>query len=660
MRMSSANPVLDLAEPAGVTAPGVVAQRISPAGVLALSVWCGLIAGPLEVGAIVLRKATYDVIRLYWMSRHFVWLIPVTDLLVLLVVGLIMSLTVFLWPRSGSWLSMRVLCALTLLPALWAAFPQIYAICGFILAVGLAARLAPLLERHRVGLARCVKVSFIPLAAITPLLAACLVGQDYLAVWREERRPLPPPGSASVLLIVLDTVAAGHLSLHGYERPTSPTLDALAARAIRFERVQATSSWTLPSHASMFTGRWPHDLSAGWLTPLDRTHPTLAEYLGSHGYTTAGFVANIFYCAVDSGLARGFARYQDYIFPQLSAFNVAAIVNRPLSGIRSLNGFIRQRLHLVPLVHLLGWFDAGNRKPAAVVSREFLDWLDQRPQATRPFFAFLNYYDVHSPYQVREGGIHRFGIKPRTDREMDLIENLWTEGRLLLSAREIAFARDAYDDCIADLDEQLGRLLDELERRGTLDHTWLIVTSDHGEAFNEHPGDFGHGTTLYQTQLHVPLLVVPPKAERLKRAVTETVSLRDLAATIVDVLDLEAGSPLPGESLARFWKGGSSENPPGSHMAGPVLSEVVPTEARDPDLAKLLYARQAWGAVAEGDWIYIQREGVPQDELFDLRADPKQLHNLAADPARQAVLAHLRQTLDNLAGGALTHKRFNF
>ena len=91
---------------------------------------------------------------------------------------------------------------------------------------------------------------------------------------------------------MLDTVAADHLSLYGYERPTSPTMVELAERGIRFDRVQATSSWTLPSHASMFTGRWPHELSAGWLTPLDGTYPTLAEFLGSRGYATAGFVAN--------------------------------------------------------------------------------------------------------------------------------------------------------------------------------------------------------------------------------------------------------------------------------------------------------------------------------------------------------------------------------
>ena len=115
-------------------------------------------------------------------------------------------------------------------------------------------------------------------------------------------------------LDVLDTVGANHLSLHGYSRTTSPTLDELAERGVRFERMVATSSWSLPSHASMFTGRWPHELSPGFFTPLDKSYPTLAEFLGAHGYATAGFIANYSYCASDSGLDRGFTKYQDYVF----------------------------------------------------------------------------------------------------------------------------------------------------------------------------------------------------------------------------------------------------------------------------------------------------------------------------------------------------------
>ena len=155
----------------------------------------------------------------------------------------------------------------------------------------------------------------------------------------------------------------------------------------------------------------------------------------------------------------------------------------------------------------------------------------------------------------RKGASTVSAVRPRTDREIDLIENWRTVDKSTLSAQETAFARDSYDDCIADLDEQLGRLLDELERRGVLESTWLIITSDHGESFGEQPGVFVHGTSLYQPQLHVPLVIVPPSGSpRPSRpVVSETVSLRDLPATVVDLLDLEAGAPFPGASLARLW-----------------------------------------------------------------------------------------------------------
>ena len=120
------------------------------------------------------------------------------------------------------------------------------------------------------------------------------------------------PSAANVILIVLDTVRAESLSLYGYHRDTTPNLTRLAARGVRFDRAFATAPWTAPSHASMFTGRWCHELSVGWNRPLDGTSPTLAEFLGARGYATAGFVANTTYCSYETGLDRGFAHYEDY------------------------------------------------------------------------------------------------------------------------------------------------------------------------------------------------------------------------------------------------------------------------------------------------------------------------------------------------------------
>ncbi len=221
------------------------------------------------------------------------------------------------------------------------------------------------------------------------------------------------------------------------------------------------------------------------------------------------------------------------------------------------------------------------------------------------------------------------------------------------------FVVDAYDDCIADLDEQLGKLLDRLAQRGLLDRTWVIIASDHGESFGEHAGVFCHGTSLYQTELHVPLLIVPPGGDATKKVIKETVSLRDLAATIVDVLGSESGSPFPGSSLARFWRESAPAAPIARATTEPALSEVVPGFAINVDAYGL--PRKSWplGALDDGDWSYIRSEGTVREELFHVSKDGKEQHNLARDPAAQPILDRMRQTLLKLTEGPLVPERFN-
>jgi arylsulfatase A-like enzyme len=627
---------------------------------LALALWCGLAAGLLEVGLTVLRKRTVDLNRLYWMSRHFIWLVPITNLLIFLVLGVLFWLLARRG-RRGRWVAARLLCALALLPPIWAAFPRIYGPAGVLVAVGAAAQLVPALERHRMALARVVRLTLPVTIAIVAILAGSLFVRDRIREATEQSRPLPPSSAPSVLLVVLDTVAADHLSLYGFNRPTCPTLEELASRGIQFNHAQATSSWTLPSHASLFTGRWPHDLSAGWLTPLDRACPTLAEFLGASGYATAGFAANYLYCASDSGLGRGFATYKDFIFPRLSAFHMAVLVDRPLEGLQLVSRWLESRFDLDllrPLVKPLWWLLKSDRKDAATVSREFLDWLSRRPQPERPFFAFLNDFDAHYPYEIPASGIHRFGVKPRNLHEADLIQD-WS---LLVgrgpSREQIDFVRGAYDDCIAHLDEQLGRLIDELGRRGVLDRTWLIVAADHGESFGEHPGVFCHGSSLYQTEVHVPLVIVPPGGLPARRVVDETVSLRDVAATIVDVLGFAAGHPFPGDSLARFWTGETGTATRDVANSAFAVSEVVPLDVLNPDPAQFLKPRWPLGAFAEGDWVYIRREGDVREELFNLREDPHELVNRAGAAGAQPIQTRMREALGSLTAGALVPARF--
>jgi arylsulfatase A-like enzyme len=540
--------------------------------------------------------------------------------------------------------------------------PRLYGLASSVLALGAASRLVPFFERHTRGCLWFIRTSSPVLLAILLVLGASSRVGDRIKQSRENARPLPPPGSHNVLLIVLDTVAAGHLSLYGYNRDTTTTLVELSQRGFRFDSAQAASSWTLPSHATMFTGRWLHELSVGWLHPLDGARPALAEYLGARGYASAGFVGNTGYCASDSGLGRGFTVYQDYIFPEFAAFKMAVLVSRALKGIETLRDFLDDH-------HILGrvrpYIEAqlerffSDRKQAADINRELLDWLRRRTQPERPFFAFLNYGDAHSPYQLPRGRMRRFGTAPKDRREHELIQHWQYLDKTHLPPRDVAFAAAAYDDCIADLDEQLGKLLDDLRQSGVLNRTWVIITADHGESFGEHAGVFCHGSSLYHTELHVPLLIIPPGDSSTKQVVRETVSLRDLATTIVDVLDLESGSPFPGETLARYWNG----TPPAALLphssAEPALAEVVPNDLFDRDMYGLPNKTWPLGALKQNEWSYIRREGDVAEELFHIREDMREQRNLAGDPATRPTLERMRKTLGRLTDGPLLPKRFS-
>jgi arylsulfatase A-like enzyme len=578
------------------------------------------------------------------------------------VLGILGSISSWAWPQHCRWLITRGLCAITLLPAFLIAFPRVYSVAWLAVTLGMAARLVPVLEANPRRFRRAVILSF-PLAiGILLVLVASPRVADRVKLSRESVRPMPPPESPNVLLIILDTVAAGHLSLYGYERPTSTSLIELSERAIRFDSARAASSWTLPSHATMFTGRWMHELSVGWLNPLDCARPTLAEYLGERGYATAGFVANTTYCASNTGLGRGFTRYDDFVFPEFTALKTAVLANRVLAVLGWFLPVVEERSSLAGLRPYVQWIWRSfvfDRKRAATVNRELLDWLSRRTEPRRPFFAFLNYSDSHVPYELADGRIHRFGLAQLDVRQRELITHWGELDKSLLAQTDRTFVVDAYDDCIADLDEQIGRLVDKLRRQGVMDRTWLIIASDHGESFGEHPGVFCHGTSLYQTEVHVPLLIVPPGGIEPTRAVKEPVSLRDLAATIVDVVGMDSRAPFPGRSLARYWHEPSPADTPAQGPADPVLKEVVPNLATNIDLYGLPQKSWPLGALDDGDWSYIRREGNVREELFRLSKDVKEQRNLAGDPAARPMLERMRKTLSNVTGGPLLPERFN-
>ena len=152
--------------------------------------------------------------------------------------------------------------------------------------------------------------------------------------------------------------------------------------------------------------RWPHELSAGWFTPLDAAFPTLAEYLGARAAMPRPVLPpTLAYCSSDSGLARGFATYRDFIFPDFTALHLTALVGRIVDGIQGIESVCTRRLAGRRSPEVAGRSRLAalrqSRKDAAVVNREFLDWLSARRRPDRPFFAFLNFYDAHFPMICR-------------------------------------------------------------------------------------------------------------------------------------------------------------------------------------------------------------------------------------------------------------------
>ena len=275
------------------------------------------------------------------------------------------------------------------------------------------------------------------------------------------------------------------------------------------------------------------------------------------------------------------------------------------------------------------------------INQSFLDWLGRR-RPDRPFFAFLNYYDAHDPYIPPVGFEGRFGMRPKSPRDYRFLFSFDRQHNEPVSQRDVLMARDCYDDCIAFLDEQLGRLLSELERQGFLDNTELIITSDHGEAFGDH-GTFGHSSSVNLDEVGIPLVILS-SASPAGQVVDTPVSLRDLPATIVDLLGLSAGSPFPGRSLAAHWWGlAAGRMRPG--LASPAFSEQANELAFQPQRTPGQgHPGLQMSLVASGRH-YI-RDGMGIERLYDLRKDPFELVNLMgsthgdreAEPFRRMLL----------------------
>jgi arylsulfatase A-like enzyme len=598
-----------------------------PARLLLMAAWFGLSTG---LGEVSLRAVQWFILnQRTFVSPHVVWMAPLADLLFFAISGLILFLIARRWPALVSLrIAVFIFAFLAFLgPLLW--YPRLHVFAALLLAAGLSVQTARL-ATHINGFNTFVRRS---IGWMIALVVGLAVGVSGWQVFVENRAlaKLPPasPSAPNVLLIVLDTVRAQNLSLYGYPRSTTPQLERLAKIGVVFERALSTSPWTLPSHASMFTGRYPHEVSADYLTPLDAACPTMAEVLSAHGYVTAGFVANFLYCSYETGLNRGFVHYEDY----------------PISIAMILKSSWIVRIIAERTRRDIGEADKLLRKSAAELNGDFLLWLSKKDR--RPFFAFLNYMDAHGPYIAPEPFDVMFG--PKRARPDPALRREW-------SPQEIQLEVDAYDSSIAYLDHQLGLLSDELQRRGLLENTLVIITSDHGEQFGEH-GLFGHGNSLYRPLLHVPLLISFPLHVPESMRVREPVTLLNLPATVMDLIEPSSKSKFRGNSLARYWEEARRHSSPEI----PLLSEVSKGINLEP-----------WQPVTKGDMKslvihgmhYIKngdgKNGDGREELYDFEKDENEEQDLAASEQGRRALGQFRLLLDTMLTYDQQHSSFSF
>jgi arylsulfatase A-like enzyme len=585
-----------------------------------LVLWFGLVTG---LGEAAVRTVCYGLRAEHlFYNEHFLWMTPTAEGILFLAFGIPLgALAQTLLPKAAQAITAGMLSFLATL-GIALASGAIYAWCALLLAAGVAWRLSSLTRRRPQLFPTFCRATLPALVGIALALAAAVFGfQLYQDHQGAALGPRPGFRTPNVLLVVLDAVRADALSVYATDGASTPFLDGLARRTLVFESALAPSSWTLPSHATFLTGRYPRGLSVDWYKPLDDRPRTLPEVLREQGFATAGFVGNTKYCPRTSGLRRGFGHYEDFTFGwgeilQHSAF--VQLLDRQLGGF----GF-------------LGVYDELGRKPACRVTDGFLHWVDGH--GPRPFFAMLNYFDAHAPYFPSSlPDPRRTLTHDEKTRLHDLADADWSELK-----PQAEFLRTCYLAKVHELDAELQRLTEELDGRGTLENTVLIVTADHGEQFGEH-GVFSHGNSLYRPVVHVPLLIAWPSRITQGRRIMTPVSLKDLPATILDLLGLSAGDPLPGRSFrpkADAASAGRQE---------PLFAMLSPAPNSD-RFAKTPVARGTMFACLD-QGIYLIREADGTLQAFDFLADPRESKDLVGVPEYASRIDTARSALDTCRG----------
>jgi arylsulfatase A-like enzyme/Tfp pilus assembly protein PilF len=379
-----------------------------------------------------------------------------------------------------------------------------------------------------------------------------------------------PPGQMNLLVITLDTTRADRIGSYGDRTAETPTIDRLAREGVLFEQTMASAPLTLPAHSTIFTSRFPpehgvRDNGGFFLSP---SQLTLATVLERHGFRT-GAVVGAYVLDGKWGLNQGFETYvDDFDLSKLSGFGIGDV----------------------------------QRVGSEVVDRA-LPWLE-KVKGER-FFAWLHFYDPHSPYEPPEPFKSRFAQHP-------------------------------YSGEIAYTDSQVARVIDFLERNGLLERTVVAVMGDHGEGLNQHK-EGSHGFFVYESTTRVPFVVRAPFDSMRGRRVADPVRAVDLMPTVLDILGIPPPKGIAGVSLAPLMTGARTS----LDLEG---------------YAEALYPLHHFGWSELRAWRAGRYKAIdaPRPELYDLERDPDETTNLYAERRALAdgMIARLRQQEKEDASGA--------
>ena len=448
------------------------------------------------------------------------------------------------------------------------------------------------------------------LAAYVPMMAFPLFLTNPTARDLAPEQPPPHAFTPNVLLIVMDTVRADHLSVYGYGRNTTPHLAELAKGATRYVRAYAPSNMTLSSHASLFTGLSASEHTAhvdsGWMLgrPLPPRAITAAEILSSRGYATASIAANG-YLGPGFGLDQGF---QHLSLPAPKKFFGSPSSNYSVrAGVEAIAARV---IRLPRRSHL-------NSAGGEVITGRAIAYLDRVSGKRRPFFLVLNYLDAHHPYippPPYATMFPGFDFTQPADLEAQRLDG-FLKGQPRLTGHERAHMISQYDGAIAFLDVQIARVIGALRKHGLFDRTMIIVLSDHGESFGEH-GAYTHGFTTYDSETRVPLIV--------KAAGQTAGAVVQAPTSLLDVWPLITMTPRPPAAVVT--------------EAFP-LSKLAAIPPRRPGTAMIDGAAKT----------IVNADG--SVETYDLAADPAEARNLAPNEVSRRMapaIASWRRSLRGL------------